>query len=389
MAEKVPGQGFEFDLTLDASQHNAEFQGATSAAEQYAAKAGSAVEGAGVKMSQTMREVGHEAHSAMRAFERFIGIPAMFALIATEAYELGSKIREYIEDRFESATDKAEKFMLALNDKAPEERLKGLNEEIKKLTEQLGASRDSWGASFMSTFFGEGSEGAIEDRIKQLESEAQMLRAQKLKEQNDAEMRAEQDQAARARELRLQNIEQEAKTQDDAIRAREEGEVRIARLRDQLAKETDAAARAALEDRIRITQAQTDQEIAKAQQRAQKQAEDQRKAEAEKDKQVLDQRNQLEVSLLDGDEKIRVETEYRIAALRDQLNQETSEKRRRLLLEEIDFEYKQREKRMSDLHAKEYQEVKNIQRAVEEGNNNILYTLNALRNELSTLRYQR
>lgn len=175
--------------------------------------------------------------------------------VATSFYLIGQRIRETWDTFFETGTDKADKFINAIGGQSPQERIKKTTDEIQRLQTILGASNESTYDAIRNRI-AEGSVASIEERLKALNAELDSANAAKLKQQGDAEDKANAETARKERERqaqlgddirkRVRSVAEESLTEEEKIQAdRLNGLEELQRFRDSLS-ESDREANAAL-----------------------------------------------------------------------------------------------------------------------------------------------
>jgi hypothetical protein len=376
----------ELGLTADNTQHNQALREAEVAAERYADKADAASKRASASIEQGLESVSGGLKTAAKRLEGFVKGFALVAAVVVGAYELGKAIREGIVSALESGTEKAIKFKDALDMSKPKEALAATRKEIATLEAQLSQSLEGGHGMVGRFLFGEANPEKLQEQLRELRRTAKGLQ--------DAENAQERDKRRKQEEKDITELERmaadaKAQSMDEAQRIGFESERKVAELRKRLESENRPRVREAIEEAISWEYQRRnvkEAELAtKREEEARKKAEAERRAEEEKDKTVADQRNTLAAQLLEGEERVRFDTVRALAELEIQLDKETSEERRKLIREEMDLRRQLEEKLLSDLFAKQFAELKRMAQQLEQGNNNVVFSLGAITQQLDSI----
>lgn len=385
MPDNIQGGSIEYQLTADNARLNAaldEAKAKIAELEAHANRGQHAVDGLG----GAMNEMGHKAHSSLRVFERFIGVPAMIIGVATAAFEAGKAIREGIESALESAEEKAKKFLDTLDASKPTESLGKLRQQISTMEAQLSQSLEGEHGAIGRFLFGEKNPEELQKQLAELRKSAQSLQnrenAAEIDKRNKAEEKHISELEAKRDEARSASLDGAEKIEFDSAR-------KVAALGKQLEAEKSEKARELIRETISWEYQQRNLKLAeladKDFNKRKEEAAKLQKEEEEKNKRVADEKADLESKLLEGREKIEFDTARKIKELQEEAAKETSEERKRLIQDEIKMEGKLREKMLSDIMVKQFTELKRMAEALEAGNNNVVYSLQAIQQQLSSI----
>lgn len=385
MPDNIQGGSIEYQLTADNTRLNAALDAANAKIAELEATANRGQHAAD-GLGGAMNEMGHKAHSSLRVFERFIGVPAMIIGVATAAFEAGKAIREAFDSAFESAEEKAKKFLDTLDGSKPTESLGKLRQQLSTMEAQLSQSLEGEHGAIGRFLFGEKNPEELEKQIKELRKSAQALQARENAAEVDKRNKAEEKHIG---ELEAKRDEARSASLDGAEKVEFDSARKVAALNKQLEAEKSEKARELIRETISWEYQQrnlkladlSEKETAKRKEEALKL----QKEEEEKNKRLADEKGDLESKLLEGREKIEFDTARKIKELQEQAAKETSEERKRLITDEIKMEGKLREKMLSDLLVKQFGELKRMAEALESGNNNVVYSLQGIQQQLSSI----
>lgn len=389
MDDNLPtgGLNFEVPVTADVGQHNAAMKSAEQAAEQYAQNAGKRVDDSAAQMQASMKATGKAVSETIQTFTKFVAIPGMILGVAATFYKLGQALREGYINVVEDASAKSERFFQTLDKGggSTEQQLSAVNKQIQELTSQLDGSRESNVGYINNLFWGAGSPGDIEKQLSSLETRALSLR-KNLQDARDAKDKAAAEaEAKRVEDAHRQTLALQAQAMDDKERISFETENRVADLRKKHEKESNAAIRSEIEQQISWEYQIRNQKLADLAVKAEQDKRRQQEQEEQADEKLADARNDLARKLLDEREAIEFDYVRRLAELERQLDKETSEARKRLIEEQIELEAELREKAFSDLMRKQFTELLKMRDQLEANNNQIVYSLGAVSQQLNSI----
>lgn len=378
MPDNLSGGSFEYQLRADNLALTKALDEAKAKLAELEARANRTDESLG-KLGSGMKSVEKSVGDSTKVLTKFVGMFGAIAGVAAGAFALGRSIREGIGEALESGTEKAKKFLDALDMTKPQEALQSTRKEISELEAKLSQSLEGGHGLIGRYLFGESNPDKLKEQLAELRKTAQSLQNQQNAQARDKERKEE--------EKRIDDLQ---KARDDAFSAAHEGaekiefdsQRRIAALKKQLDSERNETARRLLEETItwedqarRLKLVDLEEEKRK---KAQEAADKLRADEEEKDRKLADQRNDLARQLLDEEEQIRFDATRAIAELEIQLDKERSEERKRLLREEIEMWGELMQKKLGELMAKTFSELQRMKEQLESGNNNVVFSLGAI-----------